>query len=53
MMSFQNYGLRKRWLEKCLKNPISEDLWRDNMVNTVSMSTTRPLAYLLITVRVI
>ena len=24
-MYFQNYGLRTRWLNKCLKSPISED----------------------------
>ena len=32
-MYFGNYGLRKTCLDKCLKSPVLEDLWRDNMVN--------------------
>ena len=30
---FWNYGLRKRWLDKCLKSPVFEDLSRSNMLN--------------------
>ena len=32
-MYFRNYGLRKRWLNKCLKNTISEDTSASGMVN--------------------
>ena len=32
-MYFQNYGLPKRWFDKCLKNPVSEDPSTSNMVN--------------------
>ena len=31
-MYFLTYGLRKTWLEKLLKSPVSEDPWRSNMV---------------------
>ena len=24
-MYFRNYGLRKTWLDKCLKSPVTED----------------------------
>ena len=32
-MSFENYGLPKRWLDQCLKSHFSEDLSKSNMVN--------------------
>ena len=32
-MYFRNYGLRKTWLDKCLKSPLCEDPSKDNMVN--------------------
>ena len=32
-MYFQNYGLRKTWLDQCLKSPGSEDPSKSNMVN--------------------
>ena len=32
-MHFRNYGLRKTWLDKCLKSPVSEDPMKSNMVN--------------------
>ena len=32
-MYLRNYGLRRRWLDKCLKNPASDDPSSDNMVN--------------------
>ena len=32
-MYFQNYGFRKRWLDKCVKSPVSEDPSTSNMVN--------------------
>ena len=34
-MYLRNYGLRRRWLDKCLKNPASEDPSSDNMVNGI------------------
>ena len=30
-MYFPNYGLRKRWLDKCLKSDVSEDPSTSNM----------------------
>ena len=27
-MHFGSYGLRKLWLNKCLKSPVSEDPWK-------------------------
>ena len=33
MIFFQNYGIRKRWLDNCLKRPVSEDPSTSNMVN--------------------
>ena len=33
-MLFQNYGLRKMWLDKCLESPVSEDPSKSNMVST-------------------
>ena len=32
-MFIRNYGLRETWLDNCLKNPVSEDPLRSNMVN--------------------
>ena len=33
LMYFWTYGLRKTWLDKCLKSPVSEDPSTSNMVN--------------------
>ena len=32
-MYFRNYGLRKTWLDKCLKSPVWENPLKSNMVN--------------------
>ena len=32
-MYFRNYGLRKPWLDECLKSPFSADPLKSNMVN--------------------
>ena len=32
-MYFPNYGLRKTWLDQCLKSPVPEDPSKSNMVN--------------------
>ena len=32
-MYFRNYGLRKTWLDICLKSPVSEDPLTGNMLN--------------------
>ena len=32
-MHFQNSGLRKTLLKKCLKSSVSEDPWTDNITN--------------------
>ena len=32
-MSFENYGLPKRWLDQCLKSHFSEDPSKSNLVN--------------------
>ena len=32
-MYFRNYGHRKKWLDKCLKSPISDDPSTSNMLN--------------------
>ena len=32
-MYFGNYGLRKTWLDICLKSPVSEDSLTAKMVN--------------------
>ena len=37
-MYFRNYGLRKKWLDKCLKSPASEDPSTSNMVNGPKLS---------------
>ena len=33
LMHFSAYGLRKTWLDKCLKSLVSEGPWKSNMVN--------------------
>ena len=32
-MYLRNYGLRKTWLDQCLKIPVSDDRSKSNMVN--------------------
>ena len=32
-MFFQDYGLQKTWLERCLKNPTSEDPFTRHIVD--------------------
>ena len=32
-MYFHNYGVRKAWLDKCLKSPVSKDSWTGNVGN--------------------
>ena len=32
-MYFLYYGLRKTWLDQCLKSPVSEDPWKTNKAN--------------------
>ena len=32
-MHFQNYGLRKPWLDKCGKSPVFEGPSKSNMIN--------------------
>ena len=32
-MYFWNYRLRKTWLDKCVKSPLSDDPSKDNMAN--------------------
>ena len=32
-MYFRNYGLRKPWLDECLKSPVSEEPSKSSMVN--------------------
>ena len=32
-MSFRNYGLRKTWLDKCLKSAVEECPSKSNVVN--------------------
>ena len=53
-MYFWFYGLWKTWLNKCLKNPVSEDPLTSKMVNGPTHSsnwTAGPLSYLLIPVK--
>ena len=55
-MYFRNYGLRKTWLDKSLKNPVSEEPLTGNVVNGPkhsSISTRAPLTYSLITAKLI
>ena len=56
MMFFWNYRLRKKYLDKCLKSVVLENYSTSNMVNgpdTIKVSTTAALSYLLITVKAI
>ena len=32
-MYFRNYGLPRKWLDQCIKSPVSEDPLKTNMVN--------------------
>ena len=32
-MYFRKYGLPKKWLDQCIKSPVSEDPLKSNMVN--------------------
>ena len=32
-MYIQNYRVQKKWFDKLLKGPFSEDNWSDNMAN--------------------
>ena len=53
-MYSQNYRLRKAWLKKPRKSPLSEDPSTSNMLrqpNTVEICTAQPLPYILITVK--
>ena len=53
-MYFRYYGLRKPWLDKYLKSPVSEDPSKSNMVNEpkhCSNLNHSTLAYLLIKVK--
>ena len=55
-MYFRNYRLRKTWLKKSLKSPLSEDPSTSNMLkgtHAVEISTTPPLPCVLITVKAI
>ena len=55
-MYFRHYGLRKTWLDECLKNHASDDPLTSKMVkgqNTMEIWTTAPLASQLITVKAI
>ena len=50
----RNYGRLKTWLVKCLKNPVWEDPSRETWetgLNTVEISITSPLPYLLISAK--
>ena len=50
------WRLPKTWLDKCLKSPVSEDLFRTNTEigpNTVEIRWPAPLPYLLITLEAI
>ena len=53
-MYFWTYGIEKTWLNKCLKNQVSEDPSTSNMEtrrNTVEIWMTAPLPLLLIPVK--
>ena len=58
-MYFSTYGLRKTWIDKCLKSPVSEARATSKMVNALkhcprpNNSTLAPLPYLLISVQAI
>ena len=49
-MYFPYYRLRKKWLDQCLKSPVSEDTLKSKMKNEpkyLEISMTAPLPYLL------
>ena len=55
-MDVRNYGLRKTFLNKCLKITVSEDTSATSMVkgtSTVEIKRAPPLAYSLIIVKAI
>ena len=55
-MYFRNFGIRKTWLIKSLKSPLSYHPSRSNMQegpNTVEIWTVPPSPYLLITLKAI
>ena len=55
-MYFQNYGLRKSWLDKCLKMHVSENPSKSNIVNGpkhCSNLNHSTFAHLLISVKAI
>ena len=37
-MLFQYYGLRKTWLDKCLRSPVAEEPSTNDMVNGLKHS---------------
>ena len=49
LIYFRIYGLRKTWLDKCLKSPVKEHPSTVNMPNTTSIFTTSLLSNLFIT----
>ena len=55
-MYFRNYGLRKTWLDQCLKSPVSQDPAKSKIVNApkyVEIWMTAPLPYILLHVEAI
>ena len=49
-MYFPYYRLRKKWLDQCLKSPVSEDTLKSKMKNEpkyLEISMTAPLPYFL------
>ena len=55
-MYFQNYRLRKTWLDQCLKSSVSQHPSTDNTVNGPQHYCNlndRTLQYLLITLKVV
>ena len=53
-MYFPYYRLRKKWLDQCLKSPVSEDTLKSKMKNEpkyLEISMTAPLPYLLSNVK--
>ena len=49
LIYFRIYGLRKTWLDKCLKSPVKEHPSTVNMPNTTSIFTASLLSNLFIT----
>ena len=55
-MKFSTYGLKKKWLDKCLKSLLSEDPQTSNMVNGLKHCINlngSTLIYLLVTLKAI